>query len=366
MIKEVPTRVSKEDPARGRWCIDGQVLSVWVDANSLATGVSLVYDGAVVEDVCWLHSEKDSQHINLTELDAIIKGINLAILWKTTTVHLFTDSACVHKWISDTLTGKARVRTKAASKVLIRWRLDTILKMVKEYTLLINVSLVKSSQNRADRLTKVPQRWLDAIKRNTGPVQPACTASISSTGLDQIKIVHRQSGHPGVRQTLYFMKQIAPRFSKAAVKTVVRECEECQSINPAPVRWSKGILNVTQTWHRVAMDITHCNGAHFLTVIDCGPARLAIWRQLPRQDATSVINQLRVLFYERGLPTEILTDNDTAFQSSLFKTFLDEWRVQLQFHCAYVPSGNGIIERCHRTLKRIASRKRCTIPEAVY
>ena len=99
----------KEDPAQGRWCVDGQALSIWVDTSSLATGMSLVYDGALVEGACWLRSDKDSQHINLMEHDAIIKGINLAILWKTTTLHLFTDSACVHKWISDTLTGTARV-----------------------------------------------------------------------------------------------------------------------------------------------------------------------------------------------------------------------------------------------------------------
>ena len=194
MIKEVLTRVRKEDPARGRWCVDGQTLSVWVDASSLATGVSLVYDGAVVEDACWLRPAKDSQHINLAELDAVIKGINLAILWKTTTLYLFTNSACVHKWISDAFTSKARVRTKAASEMLIRRRLYTIIKLVKEYALSMNVSLVKSGQNQADRLTRVPQRWLDAIKRNTGPVQPTCIASVSSVRLDQIKIVHRQSG----------------------------------------------------------------------------------------------------------------------------------------------------------------------------
>ena len=221
----------------------------------------------------------------------------------------------------------------------------------------MNVSLVKSSQNKADRLTRVPQRWLDAIKRNTGPVQPACTVSVSSVGLDQIKIVHGQSGHPGVQRTLYFVKQIAPGVSKATVKTVVKEGEECQSIDPAPVHWSKGALNVKQTWHWVAMDITHCNGSLFLTVINCGPARFAIWRRLPQQVLSTGW---------RCPPTEILRDNDTAFRSSLLKTFLDEWRVRFRFRCAYVPSGNGIIERCHRTVKRIATRKQCTIPEAVY
>ena len=247
--QELLTRVCKEDLAWGRWFVDGQALSIWVDASSLATGMLLIYDGAVVEDACWLRSAKDSQHINLAELDAIIKGINLAILWKMTTLHLFTDSACVHKWISDTITDKARVWTKATSEMLIRRWLDTIIKLVKEYTLSMNVSLVKSSQNKADRLTRVPKRWLDAIKRNTGPVQPACTASVSSVGLDQIKVVHWQSGHPGVQRTLYFVKQIAPEVSKATVKAVVRECEECQSIDPASMHWSKGALNVKQTWH---------------------------------------------------------------------------------------------------------------------
>ena len=113
------------------------------------------------------------------------------------------------------------------------------------------MSLVKSSQNKADWLTRVPQRWLDAIKRNTGPVQPSCTASMSSFGLDQFKIAHLQSSHPGVQQTLYFVRQIAPGISKATVKTVVRECEDCQPIDPAPMHWSKGALNVKQTWHRV-------------------------------------------------------------------------------------------------------------------
>ena len=58
-------------------------------------------------------------------------------------------------------------------------------------------------------------------------------------------------------------------------------------------------------------------------------------------------------------PTYILTDNDTVFRTSQFKTFLGEWRVRLRFRCANVPSGNSIIERCHRTVKRIATRKRC-------
>ena len=49
----------------------------------------------------------------------------------------------------------------------------------------------------------------------------------------------------------------------------------------------------------------------------------------------------------------------------MFTHFAEPWGVHLQFRCAYVPSGNGVIERSHRTFKVIAARKNCNIAEAV-
>lgn len=47
-----------------------------------------------MEGVFWLHLKNDVQHINVAELDAIFKGVNVALQWKATELHLFTDSAC--------------------------------------------------------------------------------------------------------------------------------------------------------------------------------------------------------------------------------------------------------------------------------
>ena len=155
-------------------------------------------------------------------------------------------------------------------------------------------------------------------------------------------------------------------MSKGDVKAAIQTCQECQTIDPAPVHWQKGTLSVKEVWKRLGMDITHYGGEHYLTVIDCGPTRFSVWRKLRRQDSACVVQHLEAIFWERGPPEEILTDNDTAFCSRQFKAFLKEWGVQLRLRCAYVPSGNGIVERCHRSVKRIAARKRCTIMEAVY
>ena len=109
-----------------------------------------------------------------------------------------------------------------------------------------------------------------------------------------------------------------------------------------------GAIEIDEIWHRVGMDVTHVNGGHYLTLIDCGPTRFAVWRRMQRQDTASVIQQLESVFFERGAPVELLTDNDPAFRSGAFTQFAERWALRVRFRCAYVASGSGITERCHR------------------
>ena len=125
-VNYVARRVSADDPARGRWCVAGDSAVVWTDASSIAIGVVVeAEDGNVIEDACWLRRE-GTTHINMAELDAVVHGLNLAIAWGMKTVHLMTDSAAVHRWVEDALTGRARLRTKAQGEMLIRRRIDLI------------------------------------------------------------------------------------------------------------------------------------------------------------------------------------------------------------------------------------------------
>lgn len=62
--------------------MSGCEMNVWVDASFVATGVILEVDGNVIEDASWLRPVGDGKHINLAELDATIKGVNLALQWQ--------------------------------------------------------------------------------------------------------------------------------------------------------------------------------------------------------------------------------------------------------------------------------------------
>ena len=155
-------------------------------------------------------------------------------------------------------------------------------------------------------------------------------------------------------------------MTKRQVRAVVTSCQICQSTDPAPVKWRKGSLSVYGIWQTVGMNITHYRGKSYLTLIDCGPSRFAIWRPLRLQTSENIIEQLEAVFYERGAPDEILTDNDTAFRSKSFARYALRWNVNMHFRGAYAPSGNGVVERCQKTVKVIAARKGCSIAKAVY
>ena len=362
-------RLATDDPATGPWCVAGSSAVVWTDASSLAVDVLLTScDGEPIEDACWLLRD-DSGHINMAELDAAIRGINLAVAWGMDTIEVRTDSVTVHRWIDDTMSGRARLRTKAQSEILIRRRIGIIKQLADELSLTLSVTLVRSAENRSDAITRVPAEWLRHA-RDAGD-EPAAGSAAALCGGDRasptVSEVHDRAGHPGVRRTLYFARrEITGGVTRAEAQSVVSQCDVCRSIDPSPVQLPRGSLEVDDVWSRLAIDITHYQSRDYLWVIDCGPSRFCLWRLLRRPDAESVTEHLERIFCERGAPSELLCDNDTVFRSRRFGAFSARWRVSLRFRAAYAPSGNGIVERNHRTVKVLAARKQCSVDEAVH
>ncbi|KAF0297012.1 hypothetical protein FJT64_005559 [Amphibalanus amphitrite] len=379
-VSQVAERVTSNDPARGPWRLTGEKLTVWTDASSLASGVVLEDpEGGVVEDGSWLRPEtKAAMHINMAELDAALSGVNMAIAWGIRVIDLRTDSATVHKWVGDALSGRSRLRTKAHAEMLIRRRVDIIRELVAEFQLTITIKLVKSDENPADEMTRVPKEWLRACRAEeetataTGavPVAAAVAPDGESTHPDtaaKIRAVHENVGHQGVRRTLWYLRRDGEQWAtKPAVRAVIRTCDVCQSIDPAPTRWRHGSLGVQLTWERLAIDVTHYRGDHYLTVVDCGPSRYGIWRRLRRSDAAEITAHLETVFLEHGAPAELLLDNATEFRGRRMGAFAARWGVTLRFRAVHEAGGNGIVERHHRTIKVMSARKGCTIAESLH
>ena len=64
---------------------------MWVDASSLASGAVIQVGKTTVEDATWLRKEMSENHINMAELDAVMRGMNMALTWRLKKVTIFTD-----------------------------------------------------------------------------------------------------------------------------------------------------------------------------------------------------------------------------------------------------------------------------------
>ncbi|XP_065645706.1 uncharacterized protein LOC136076160 [Hydra vulgaris] len=95
VLKEVFAEVERCEPACGDWAVCGDEGKVWVDASSLAIGALIQVGETTVEDATWLRKETSDIHINMAELDAVIRGMNMALMWKLKKVTVFTDSVTV-------------------------------------------------------------------------------------------------------------------------------------------------------------------------------------------------------------------------------------------------------------------------------
>ena len=136
-------------------------VTVWTDASSLGLGVALEVDGSIVEDASWLRKKSDYSHINVAELEAVARGVNLAIAWGFKTFTLAVDSLTVVNWVTNVIYKRSRVRTKSAAEMLVKRRLGVIGDTIAEYGLAVSVRFVSTIENKADRMTRVPKKWLE-------------------------------------------------------------------------------------------------------------------------------------------------------------------------------------------------------------
>ena len=356
-IVEVIEEVRKADPVNGRWQVPKTDKGeVWTDASDLATGVVVEINGIVAEDGTWMRKKDDYNHINVAELEAVLKGINMCVNWGLKDIVVHTDSATVQGWLKITMTGERRVKTKGAAEILVKRRLGIFKSLIDELQLRVEVRLVKSSENKADVLTRVWKKWLV----NTSEQEDTASMSVEET-----KQIHDQH-HMGVERTWFLAKKVDPSVSKETVKKVVRQCVDCQCIDPAPTTHVGGQLSVSENWTRASIDIVHYLNIPYLSLVDCGPGRFAIWRKMRGESAVEICDQLDNICYERGPLKEVLLDNAPSFRSDEIKQLLKKWNIKPIYRAAWRASGNGIVERHHRTIKTMAARTNGSPIEAVY
>ena len=266
-------------------------------------------------------------------------------------VEIRMDSATVASWIKSKVWEIRGSGKKGANEMLIKCQLRTLEDLIREFGLKLMVTLVPSQKNKAEMLTRVKRACLQEKK----DIAPVCCVE------EDLKDLHNMH-HFWKQRTLYLARKVNPNITMEAVKEMVEQCRECQSIDPAPTRHKKGKLNVAENWKWLAIDITLLPW----TV----PIHDWLWTW---ESSDMVKNQNKDSKRDRescwgvsreGPVEEVLIYNCEGFHSEVFRDLCEKWGFRQYFRFVYRPSGNGIIERCHWTIKAVAKKNTNLIPKS--
>lgn len=99
----------------------------------MATSACIEIDGVIVENAVWLRKKCNYNHINVAELDATIKGINLTLKWGLKEIEIRTDSVMIMD--------EKMICIKGAAELLMR-RLGILREMIDEFNLKLSVTFI--------------------------------------------------------------------------------------------------------------------------------------------------------------------------------------------------------------------------------
>ncbi|XP_047129432.1 uncharacterized protein LOC124809396 [Hydra vulgaris] len=306
-LKDLLHCVEKEDPFGGKWLVpvNGKA-ELYCDASSIGLRVVLLNGGVIAEDAAWLRPASDTHHINISELDSILRGLNSASKWDIKELTVYSDSKSTVGWLNAVLKEEYRVKTRGISQLLVQRRLNTI-KEVAIGTQIV-VEWIPSEINLADRLLRIPQKWCRT-----------CVQLLPEQ--KDIWKIH-SIGHFGVAQTLQLCLRNNQYVSRKEVSAVIANCNQCNSNDPYPLQWKNGQLSVEKNWNRVTIDVTHVGAELYLSMIDCGPSRYTIWRKLITKTAAEVVGKFEEIFSLFGPPVCLLIENE--FRPNMLTSFAEE------------------------------------------
>ena len=153
-------------------------------------------------------------------------------------------------------------------------------------------------------------------------------------------------GHPGCTR----MKGLArmyvwwPGISKD-IENTVRHCSECQQHQSTPpVAPLHPWAWPTCPWARLHLDYAGpVQGKMILVLIDAHSK----WIEAvctPSATSSVVIEELRTLFAQFGIPETIVSDNGLCFVSAEFEAFLENNGIKHITSAPYHPASNGLAE----------------------
>jgi len=155
--------VKNRNPMKGIWCYgNGTEWKLYTDSSKDLLGAVLATSSdEIVAD--WCKPIKIARQINMNELEALVKGISQLLLKYVKPgdkVNIYCDNSTVVKWVQTWLKD-LKMASTADSWPLVERRMVLISEMIQLYNLRASIEYIKSEENIADHLTRLPNTGIE-------------------------------------------------------------------------------------------------------------------------------------------------------------------------------------------------------------
>ena len=218
-----------------------------------------------------------------------------------------------------------------------------------------NVIIKGWPQMRSECPLQLRDFWLyrDELSILDGLVLKDTRIIIPNACCDEV-LAKLHEGHFGVERTKLRARDSVywPSMYKD-IESMVRSCDKCQEFSR---RNQKDPIIPRElplvAWTLLELDLFTCDNSNFLLVVDV-TSRFPIVRILPSESSKSVINALKGIYCDFGLPKRVLSDNGPCFRSFEFIDFHAKLNVKVEKCSAYNHNSVGSVERMVQTIKQI-------------
>lgn len=162
----------------------------------------------------------------------------------------------------------------------------------------------------------------------------------------QSEILDRiHTGHQGIDKCRLRAKECVFWSGLSAdIDKIVKECAACQHNQSSQQREPMIHIEALQPWEIVGSDLFSWNNSTYLLLVDYHSS-FHILRKLHSTTASSVINNIKAIFSEYGVPGTMVTDNGPQYDSQDFKTFAQVYGFRHITSSPHFPQANGKVER---------------------
>lgn len=136
------------------------------------------------------------------------------------------------------------------------------------------------------------------------------------------------------------------------IENVVRQCPTCQEqMNDQSKEPLMPHELPTRPWQYLGTDLFHYTDTVYLIVCDYY-SKFPVIRKMPSHcTSQAVIDGLKRIFSEYGVPERLISDNGRQYDSAEFKNFAKVWEFDHITSSPHYPQSNGFIERTIQTIK---------------